>query len=238
MTRATEKWREAVRYAADDASKPRSSERNLLRPRRLFLIVSFGVMLAFVGFTSYASRGSVPAVEPFVEAPERSVASANLQPSRKRSFTSKNAGASTRSSVPQTTPAEPFSQVSNVPALEPAIDATTTGAITAPTTNSARRTFSKPGSHGVAKQTTFRQARRYAEHRSAEPRARKVQYETRRSTGAAKRVSERAAPPLLVSARPDRTKPQPLAVKVRAERVVATAPAKVVSVCLYFVLCF
>jgi hypothetical protein len=80
------------------------------------------------------------------------------------------------------------------------------------------------------------EARRIEKQQDEPRRSAKPQVEARRSAVADRSV-ERAAPPSAYASA-DRPEPRPVVARPRPERIAAVAPARKVSVCLYFVVCF
>jgi len=86
MTRATERWQDQIRYAADTGTVPRLPRTGLRRFGRRFLIALVGLVSAFVAVSSYATRRSNDVPSPVIQ-PATKVALATPEPTKRRSFT-------------------------------------------------------------------------------------------------------------------------------------------------------
>jgi hypothetical protein len=109
----------------------------------------------------------------------------------------------------------------------------------------ARRTSHGFGAGQAMQRATLRQARLSAdpEKTAATTRVRPTCASGERPDGSGcakvlKHAPERAALPVKPRPRPDQPKPQSPAAQPRPERLLAAAPTRVVTVCVYFVLCF
>ena len=232
MTRATERWQETMRYAVDTGAMAPGPRRS-----RWPLALAAVVGTAALGLAGAASSGRGPGDRAWVD-PDRpaiTLASAELaaEPARKRSYT-RNAGAETNAAA-EPAPTRSDLAAAREPLARP--EPTITGAI-APAHNEAR-TANGPSSPVLrapdrpGKRPTLRQARLTPEPAGSGPRpVRKAAADARE--GAGKREAERAAS----SAGAQRRASRAVAVDTRPEWAGAVAPARLVSVCLYYVVCF
>jgi hypothetical protein len=242
MARATERWQDAVRYQVDTSSMP-MPQRSLLRLGRLFFLVVLGVVLTLAAFATFASRGPAPASEPSTRVSPTRMAHEEPQPGKKRSLTPKTtAEASHSDGGPKAVRVEPQSpQVQVAEALKQVTlpDPASTGAIPSFPVRVAERNLPEPGPRKVVERRILRQTRHSAEGSKevGNLRSPEAQSSVRKSGAVVKRTAERAAPPQAAAPRLN-AKPQALVVRAQPDRIAAAVPARSMSICLYFVVCF
>ena len=147
MTRATERWQDQIRYAADTGTVP--SVPGLRRFGRRFLIALVGLVSAFVAVSSYATRRSNDVPSPVIQ-PATRVALATPEPARRRSFTGT---VSSEATPPLAEPA--FAQATARPAREDVmLDPATTGTISTDNAplNAGGRTASTASKRPISRQ--------------------------------------------------------------------------------------
>lgn len=233
MTRATERWQETMHYAVDTGAAPPGPRRS-----RWPLALAAVVGTAALGLAGAASSGRGPSDRAWVDPDRPAITLASVgpavEPARKRSYT-RNPGAEANAA------AEPVATSSDLAAAREPLarpEPTITGTI-APTPHNEARMANSPSSPVLrapdrpAKRPTLRQARLAPQPTASEPRpVRKAAADARE--GAGKREAERTAS----SARAQRRASRAVAVNTRPEWAGAVAPARLVSVCLYYVVCF
>jgi hypothetical protein len=234
MTRATERWQETMRYAVDTGAVPPGPRRS-----RWPLALAAVVGTAALGLAGAASSGRDPGKRAWIDPDRPAITLANAGPvaeaARKRSYT-RNAGAEANAAA-----AEPVATRSDLAAAREPLarpEPTITGA-TAPASDDEARMVNHTLSPVLraadrpARRPTLRKARLTPEPIASGPRpVRKAADDAREGVG--KREAERTAP----SARAPRPASRAVAVNTRPEWASAVAPARVVSVCLYYVVCF
>jgi hypothetical protein len=233
MTRATERWQDGMRYAADTGAVP-PGPRRCRWPLAVAAVVGTGAFVLAVAASSGRGPGNRAWVDPDGPAITSASTGPAVEPARRRSYT-RNASAEASAA------AEPVAIRSDIAAApEPLArpEPATTGAI-APASHDETRPAERPSSPALrsterpAKRPTLRHARLASEPAASEPRPiRKAPADARE--GAGKREAERVAS----SARAQRRTARAVAADTRSEWAVAVAPARVVSVCLYGVVCF
>ena len=233
MTRATERWQETMRYAVDTGAVPLGPRRSRW-PWALAAVVGTAALVLAGAASSGRGPGNRAWVDPDRSATALASAAPAAEPARKRSYT-RNAGAEANAA------AEPAAVHSHIAAAREPLDRpepATTGAIAAAPHDEARPA-ERPSSAALrapdrpAKRPSLRQARLPSEPAASEPRpVRKAPADARE--GAGKREAERTAS----SARAQRRASRAVAVNTRPEWAGAVAPARLVSVCLYYVVCF
>ena len=233
MTRATERWQDAMRYTQDTGSVPRGARR-CRWPLAVAAVVGTGAFVLAVAASSGRGPGNRAWVDP--DGPTMTLASAGpaVEPARRRSYTRiADAGANAA--------ADPGAIRSDIAAAREPLarpEPATTGAI-APASHDETRPAERSSSPALrslerpAKRPMMRQARLASEPAPSEPRSvRKAPADPRE--GAGKREADHATS----SARAQRRAARAVAANTRAEWAGAVAPARVVSVCLYGVVCF
>ena len=233
MTRATERWQETMRYAVDTGAVPLGPRRSRW-PWALAAVVGTAALVLAGAASSGRGPGNRAWVDP--DRPAITLASAGpaAEPARKRSYT-RNAGAEANAA------AEPVAVHSHIAAAREPLDRpepATTGAI-APAPHDEARPAERPSSAvaprsrqaGEAPDLAPSPARIGADRIRAAP-GQESSADARE--GAGKREAERTAS----SARAQRRASRAVAVNTRPEWAGAVAPARLVSVCLYYVVCF
>lgn len=232
MTRATERWQERMRYAEDTGVMFAAPRTRLVRPGRLLLIGVLGVGSWLLFFTDYPSQSltTLASARGSVETRQNSTPPARHEP-RKRSFTPQN-GIEKKPDAPASPRNEPSSQHLAATALDQRAaplthpDPVTTGAISGIKPKGIRAS----GTHHLDHVSVSRPERVKAQkpEKAAQVVKRQTMRQARLSSDAEKGAGIRRI----------ETKPQPVATKLRPERILAATPARTATVCLYFVLCF
>lgn len=132
MTRASERWQEKVRYAADTGTLPRNRV-----GRRSRLLIAMVAIVSTLGIVTYASRPSTSVPSPVVQ-PSLKVALATPEAATRRSFTPKVA---VDAAPPVATPAQ--SQATTAPERVSLADPMTTGAVSTVASEKARAMATK-----------------------------------------------------------------------------------------------
>jgi hypothetical protein len=238
MTFATQRVQNEMRYAIDAGTVPPPPRRR----GRLFWIAILGVVAGLVAFTSHGSRApSNPWVDPDSPSVSPAMVPSGIEPTRKRSFTQKDAGeaaiASPAPIVPSADPTvTPFATASATKPAEPLVTGSVADLIEEAPARLDRSRDQRPRIRPI-----LRQARQSAG--GLERGDRRQSAETQRapqSASSARRATAAytALPAAAPVARTDRPKPRHAEARIAPERPRATLPTKTVSVCLYFVVCF
>jgi hypothetical protein len=251
MSRATEEWKERIRYEVDTGTFPRVRSSRLRRLGR-FLLITGVVTAAIIAYGNHSGSGpaEMPSGDSRTQSPQTMLAVANPEPMKKRSFTPKGGviadAGDAEAKVPRAEPAPP--QTPQTPLAAPVEHAS----VSEPSTTGAiPELLRRPGEIARApsvKPSASHEARpsRVVQRSADLPESKKPRRAARGSIAAEPAVehtSLRAPAP----SRAYRTAPQPIVARspveravparVPAERVVAIAPRKT-TVCLYFVVCF
>jgi hypothetical protein len=133
MTRASKRWQEKMRYAADTSTSPRSGV-----GRRSRLLIASVAVLSALSIVTYASRRSNPVANPVLEPPLK-VALVTPDPVKRRSFTPK---VTVDAAPPLAQPA--LSQAITAPEQVALADPMTTGAVSVSASEEARAISAKP----------------------------------------------------------------------------------------------
>jgi hypothetical protein len=228
MSRATDEWQESMRYALDTGTLPARPRRRRLR--RVFLLSCLGITSA-VAVANYSGSGPAGRPDGDTIAPPRTLALANTEPVKKRSFTRKSAIEADKADAASQTagalPPKVATAAPGEPDRSPEPAATGAPAERVQNSDDGART---PSAKRLAPREM--QSPRIGQ-RSAGLSGHRTSRRAARRSNALAEVAHASLP----ASSPVRSRrPQPVLARTPAERIAAAGRPKT-TVCLYFVLC-